>query len=653
MSSEAVKKAFDKADELWAPPPDLPPSKWMERELTIPTEESAIPGAYTFTRHRFLVEIVDSFIDDDIEIVAVQKPAQVGWTLVFTASVSYFVRCDPSRVLVAMPTENEAEIWSKDRLQPVISASPALNGLIKPAKSRDGTNSVLHKRFPGGAIKAVGANSPTGLASWPAKRIMLDETDRYPASAGDEGDPISLVRKRAQTYLKRGGKLVMGSTPDIAGLSLIEGMVDRGDKRRWLVPCHACGHEQTLEFESLTWDKTTSGEHLPNTAHYYCTECGVVWSDIQRLANVAKGRWVATQETGTIRSYVIDGLMSPDVTHAEMAREWVACRTDEQRKVFVNTYLGRTWSEESDAPDWKVLHRRKEQFSSHQLPDGVLFLTCGVDLQKSRMEYRIWGWGRQGECWLIKQDVIAAGPDDPEAWAEIDALLNEDTAWASASGEPMRIEKIVVDTGAFSEEGYAWGSAYKFDDRVILGKGDPRQTLVLGPKQVQQFSRTGKKAAFGVGTSAIGVNKAKDYLIRKLRLEPPLPGEPTPPGYIHLPHWATDDELQQLVSERKFKKVNRKGYVEWEWRKAPATRNEALDCLVYSYAGAIALGLWSAPEHFWRRREELYRAKPEEALQAAQAVQEARKLTRGGKQKIDFVDMLLGSTRDADDPYLG
>jgi phage terminase large subunit GpA-like protein len=625
----------------------------MERELTIPTEESAIPGAYTFTRHRFLVEIVDSFIDDDIEIVAVQKPAQVGWTLVFTASVSYFVRCDPSRILVAMPTENEAEIWSKDRLQPVISASPALNGLIKPAKSRDGTNSVLHKRYPGGAIKAVGANSPTGLASWPAKRIMLDEVDRYPVSAGDEGDPISLVKKRAQTYLRRGGKLVLGSTPDIAGLSLIEGVVDRGDKRRWLVKCHDpdCGHEQTVEFENLHWEKhAITGEHLPSTAVYRCVSCGIVWSDIQRIANVAEGRWVATQDAGTIRSYIIDGLMSPDVTHAEMAREWTACRTDEQRKVFVNTYLGHTWAEESDTPDWKMLHRKKEQFSAHQLPDGVLMLTCGVDLQKNRMEYRVWGWGRQGECWLIKQDVIDAGPDDPEAWERVDLLLDESTAWLSASGELMRIEKIVLDTGAFTEEAYGWGRRYKFDDRVILGKGDPRQSLVAGPKQVQEFSKTGKKAAFGVATTAIGVNKAKDYLIRKLRLDPPMPGELPPPGYVHIPHWATDDELQQMTSERKIKKVNRKGYVEWEWRKKPSENNEALDCWVYAYAGAIVAGLWSMPEAAWRRREENYRARPEEALEEAKRRPGP---SSRSKRKIDFADMLLGSTRDADDPYLG
>jgi phage terminase large subunit GpA-like protein len=643
MPCKAVKDAFDKADLLWEPPPDDPPSTWMTTELVIPTEESAVPGQYTFTRHQFLREILDSFTNDTIEVVAVQKPAQVGWTLAFTAVATYFVRCDPSRVLVAMPTESEAEIWSKDRLQPLISASPALEGLIKPAKARDGTNSVLHKRFPGGALKMVGANSPTGLASWPAKRIMLDEVDRYPASAGDEGDPIALVKKRAQTYLKRGGKLVMGSTPDIAGLSLIEHWVGQGDQRRWFVPCHQCGHGQILEFETgVTWDKP-EGIHQPTTAAYHCADCGVVWSDIERIANVQKGRWVPTAPATNVRSYIIDGLMSPDVTHVEMAREWLAARTDEKRKVFVNTYLGKTWSEESDAPDWKDLARRREMWPKGVLPDGVLMLTAATDVQKDRLETRIWGWGRGGTGWLVDTLITPAGPNESAAWEQIDKLLAEETVWESASGAPMRLERLAVDTGAFTEEVYGWGRAHRFDERVILAKGDARQPLVVGPRTVQEYAPTGKKAMFGVAITLIGTNKAKDYLLRKLRLSMPVSDEDFPAGYIHLPMWATDDELQQLTSERKIKQVNRRGYTEQVWKKKPGDRNEALDCLVYAYAGACAAGLWSAPEGFWTRREEQFRARPADAPPTLPAPKRAARLSA-----------LLGpSARSSGDPYLG
>lgn len=642
----AARTALAKAWALWRPPPRIKPSVWMEREVTVPSEETAVPGRYRFTRHAFLREIVDSFVDPTIEVVAVMKPAQVGWTLAFTAAAAYFVRCDPSRILVAMPTESECEIWSKDRFEPVVRASPTVAALVRPARLRDANNKILHKRFPGGAVKLVGATSPTGLASYPAKRIMLDEVDRYPASAGTEGDPITLVKKRAQTYLRRGGKLVAGSTPGIAGMSLIESLVEQGDKRVWLVRCHltGCGHEQRLEFERLRWDRGDQGEHQPRTAAYRCEGCGGAWSDIERIANVARGRWSPTAPATNVRSYLIDGMLSPDVTHAELAREWLAADGDEKRKAFVNTFLGRPWTEESDAPDWKDLARRRERWAKGALPDGVLLLTAAVDVQKRWLTYTVWGWGRGGEAWPIETDLIDGGPEDPSAWAEIEGLLER--SWPSASGEPMRLDRLAVDSGAFTEEVYGWGRHHRFDERVMLVKGDSRQALVVGARQVQEWSPTGKKAKFGVAVTIIGTNKAKDYLLRKLRLPAPVSGEETPAGYVHVPEWMPDAELRELVAERKIKQTNRRGYTEHVWKKKPGDRNEGLDKLVYAYGAACAVGLWSAPTFFWTRREEAYRARSEEEAVAAPA---ARKAETPAARRA----RLFGGTGSVDDPYLG
>ena len=57
----------------------------------------------------------------------------------------------------------------------------------------------------------VGANSPASLASRPVRVVLADEIDRYPASAGQEGDPFSLARKRQITFWNR--KTLLGSTP--------------------------------------------------------------------------------------------------------------------------------------------------------------------------------------------------------------------------------------------------------------------------------------------------------------------------------------------------------------------------------------------------------------------------------------------------------
>ena len=41
----------------------------------------------------------------------------------------------------------------------------------------------------------AGANRASSLASRPIRIVFLDEVDRFPTSAGTEGDPVALARK--------------------------------------------------------------------------------------------------------------------------------------------------------------------------------------------------------------------------------------------------------------------------------------------------------------------------------------------------------------------------------------------------------------------------------------------------------------------------
>ena len=78
--------------------------------------------------------------------------------------------------------------------------TPNLKNKVKDARTMDAENTTMHKKFSGGSISLVGANSASGLASRPIRILLCDEVDRYPASAGTEGDPISLGRKRTTTF---------------------------------------------------------------------------------------------------------------------------------------------------------------------------------------------------------------------------------------------------------------------------------------------------------------------------------------------------------------------------------------------------------------------------------------------------------------------
>ena len=69
-------------------------------------------------------------------------------------------------------------------------------------------------------ITFTGAISPSGLAMRPIRYALLDEVDRYPASAGTEGDPVSLAIQRTAEF-QHNTKIVMASTPTVKGISRI------------------------------------------------------------------------------------------------------------------------------------------------------------------------------------------------------------------------------------------------------------------------------------------------------------------------------------------------------------------------------------------------------------------------------------------------
>jgi len=91
-----------------------------------------------------------------------------------------------------------------------------LRALVNLARARDAGNTRLSKEFAGVILIMNGANSAVGLRSTPARYIFLDEVDACPASADEEGDPVTLAEARTTIFSHR-RKVFMVSTPTIRG----------------------------------------------------------------------------------------------------------------------------------------------------------------------------------------------------------------------------------------------------------------------------------------------------------------------------------------------------------------------------------------------------------------------------------------------------
>ncbi len=542
---------------------------------------------------------MDAFCDPAVHTVVVMSSAQVGKTEILNNIVGYHIDQDPSPTLILQPTIEMAQTWSKDRLAPMLRDTPALSGKVSDVRSRDGKNTILHKSFDGGHITMAGANSAASLASRPIRIVLCDEVDRYPPSAGTEGDPISLARKRSTTFWNR--KIGLFSTPTVKAVSRIEAAFTESDQRRFWVPCPHCGELQVLRWSQVRWD-----DGKPETAAYLCAsdECGVFWTDGERWQAIRRGEWRAEGGFTGVAGFHLSELYSPWVRLADTARAFIEAKGNPERlKTWVNTSLGETWEERGEEVDLHAMQERArtEGWRSKvdggddllPAPAGVLVITCGVDVQGDRLEVERVGWGVDDESWSLDHQVIYGDPSGPDVWADLDEYLLTPTR--TEDGRQLMVAATAIDSG-----GHYTDAVYNFvrdksRRRVWAIKGQAGEGKPVWPKLASKNNK-GRIALFN-----IGVDSAKDIIYGRLKIETPGP------GYCHFPTDRDGAYFEQLTSETVVTRYV-KGFPVRSWVPKPNTRQEALDCRVYAFAALRSMSIsWAKVQRLLAEQQRVKR----------------------------------------------
>lgn len=588
-------------------------SQWADQYRQLSSEASAEPGKWQTDRAPYQREIMDALGDPLVEAVVVMSSAQIGKTEIINNVAGYHIHLDPAPILLLQPTLEMAEAWSKDRFAPMLRDTTVLRGLVRDPRARDSGNTLLHKRFPGGHITMAGANSPASLASRPIRLVLCDEVDRYPVSAGAEGDPVSLARKRSTTFWNR--KLLLTSTPTIKGASRIEAAFEQSDQRRYHVPCPQCSEHQVLKWQQVRWNTDPSKEgdekHQPETACYVCEHNGCVITDADKLDMLRLGRWVAEAPFNGTAGFHINELYSPWVTFAQMVTEFLkAKKLPETLKTWVNTSLGETWEEAGETVDADWLLQRKESWGA-EAPEEVVVVTAGVDVQGDRLEIEVKGWGVGEESWSLDYKQLFGDPAQPQVWQELDTYLQRPIK--SKTGLYLNIACTCIDSG-----GHHTQAVYEFCRSravrgifAIKGLNQPGKPIVGRPSRNNRH-----KLRF----YPLGVDTAKEVIYSRLRITEP--GH----GYYHFPAERDREYFLQLTGEKQITRFT-KGTPRREWLKIRA-RNEALDCNVYALAALkllspdleeLAQGMLFVP----RSKEDVPAALPTAPDAAAPTTQQA------------------------------
>jgi len=589
--------------DLFKPPPRLNVDEWAEEKRILSSESNVIGGKWT--NYSYQVEPMRCFKDPDVEEIVICSSAQIGKTDIMLNILGYIIDCMPAGVLVIFPTIENARIFSRTRLEPMIRDCAALAKKMTAYKSRDKSSTILFKQYPGGFARIIGAKSESDLASMPLPYIFGDEIDKY-ISLKKGGDAYSLALERSK--MQPFNKSIATSTPSLAGESKIQAKFDASDQRHFYVPCPECGVFQILIFKNIKWESKTFKNvktlnafvkkalvdktrfmkskrnklrvHFYNTSYYKCPECQAHWTDLQVKNAVRDGYWKAHQPFTGTAGFKIWELYSlnPKITMARIIAKYLKMKDNpDDLHTFTNATLGEVYNLPSESMKETALYKRREKYyckeDGYKLPAKGAVITCGVDVQPDRLEATVRLWGADGESWGLEYyvwegDVI----NDVRVWNNLDRLIEKE--YIHASGVVLKIEACAIDTGyAATDAVYLYINRKRWPRLAIKGRGGVGEPLVR---------RSSKPDKLEVPLHLIGVNTAKNTIYQRSLIAR------KGPGYIHWNENFSAIYFEQFTAEKRVRRF-RSGNEEHVWEKPPGRKNEALDTEVYAYAALYNL----------------------------------------------------------------
>jgi len=561
------------------PDPELSVSEWADQYRVLSRVSAGEPGRWRTARTPFLREIMECLSPASAYTrVVFMKPAQIGGSEVLLNMLGYIIHLAPGPTMLVEPTVELAKRFSRQRIAPLIENTAALAERVSDPRERDSGNTILAKEFPGGVLVATGANSSVGLRSMPARYLLMDEVDAYPASAStgaagtEEGDPVDLAIRRTATFANR--QIAMVSTPTIAETSRIEQAYLESDQRKYYVPCPHCGMFQVLRWAQVKWP-----DRKPAEAWYECEAalCHGRIADHHKQQMLERGRWRAEAPgDGDTAGFWLNGLYSPWTTWGALAKDFLRARKSPERmQTFTNTVLAETFQQAGAAKTdaGELLARREAYRPDRILPPGVVLITVGGDLQADRVELEIVGWGRDEESWSLAYVVLPGDPAQRELWDMLDQALS--LTFDHPCGREMKIAAACVDSG-FHQSIVQQFCNQRAHRRVYPIKGAAGQRPI--------WPRMHSKAKDNRPLWIVGVDAAKEALYARLKITEPGP------GFCHFPISDQYDlgYFEQLTAETCRVRYT-KGFAHREWTKKPGARNEALDARCYAYAALQSL----------------------------------------------------------------
>lgn len=536
----------------------------------------------------YLAVVMDAVSDVATQEVVLIAPSQSGKSELALNIVGYYSHQEPSPILFVQPTVEMAESFSKERLAGMIKETPVLKRLFGEAKSRASNNTILSKYCPGGGVDLAGANAPAGLAMRPKRVVVLDERDRHPRSAGNEGDVKAISRARTRKWRRR-RKIVEISSPTDDLSSLIWPSYLEGTQEVLHLECPECEATQAPLFTQLKYQLDEDGKVMPSSVHYQCAACLHQIPATHERITKQRAQFIQTARPRVPhkRTFRVHGILAAYHSWVEICQEFVTANGQEDPalrndmlRAFFNTTLGELYKDtQVETQKTRLLARAKrydggkdDEPVRFHVPRAAGYLTSGWDLQHDRGHGIIRAWGVGEQSWQIERVIMWGDTSQPEFWMQLDDYLQHKT-WIHESGATLKIRAAAIDAG----DGTHARKVYEFAaPRLARGvfaiRGHSNAQAPIVPSKPTKV-KPGK-------LWVVGVNASMDRLYRRLGMDTPGP------GYLNFNDYANDEYFTQLLSMRRIVDPRSR---KRRWEATPGIRNEDADAENYAYI-ALHLG---------------------------------------------------------------
>lgn len=508
---------------------------------------------------------MDAFTDTEVEEIVFVKPTQVGGTECLLNMVGYVMDQDPSPSLATYPAETLAQSVSKNRIQPMILACNKLAEKYDEAKSQ-----LLEIQMQGMFLALTGANSPSQLASRPIRFLFLDEVDKYPPRAGKEGDPIALARERTKTFAYN-KKIFITSTPTYSSGPIWQEFTSCETQYYYMVPCPHCGKYQTLKLKQIKWpQEAVTASERKAAARYECEHCKGVIQDADKAEMLQKGEWRATKSGSRQKvGFHLNAIYSPWITFGDVAYNFTASEKEPDTLMnFVNSWLGEPWEQVTTTADDSKVLKHTSSYTQGVVPDEVMMITGGVDVQKSCCYYTIRGWGVNRRSWNIDHGCV-------DTFDEILQVM--DRTYHDLNGKAHYINFVLMDSGDRTDEVYDFCYVNQGLFAPVKGSSNP----IPARYNISKIEKQDSKAK-GMRLIICDGSYYKDLIFNRINRED------ADAWYVY--DGCDAEYAKQITSEhKKLAKVN--GRDVWIWaKKSSSGDNHYLDCEVYCSCAADVIG---------------------------------------------------------------